>query len=43
MAGGARDVVIKISIRDGKMQSGFVCVDEFSFLLLPVFILAVKN
>jgi hypothetical protein len=43
MAGRAGDVVVKIATNKYNIQSGDVCVDEFYFLLLTVFIPAVKN
>jgi hypothetical protein len=43
VAGRARDVVVKISTCKYNIHSGDICVDEFYFLLLPVFISAVKN
>jgi len=43
MDGRAGDVVVKISTYECNIHSCDVCVDEFYFLLLPVFNLAVKS
>jgi hypothetical protein len=43
MAGGSRGVVVKILTYNGNIQPVDVCVDEFCFLLFPVFTLSVKS
>jgi hypothetical protein len=43
MDGREWDVVVEIETYESNIQSGDVCVDEFHFLLFPVFILEVKS
>jgi hypothetical protein len=43
MAGREGAAIVNISIYTWNIQSGDICVDEFNFLLLPVFIFSVKN